>query len=80
MQDVYKNIEKCNPGKKCKILLVLDDMIADIHNNKKFNSTVIDLFIRCRNLSNYLLDVEILTRSRVLKSQKYYENPKQTRT
>ena len=29
MQDVYKNIEDCNPGKKRKILIVFDDMIAD---------------------------------------------------
>ena len=29
MQDVYKNIEDCNPGKKRKILIVFHDMIAD---------------------------------------------------
>ena len=34
-QDVYKNIEDYNPGKKCKILIVFDDMIADMINNKK---------------------------------------------
>ena len=35
MQDVYKNIEDCNPGKKRKILILFDDMIADMINNKK---------------------------------------------
>ena len=40
MQDVYKNIEDCNPGKKRKILIVFDDMIADLMNNKKFNPVV----------------------------------------
>ena len=35
MQDVYKNIEDYNPGKKRKMLIVFDDMIADITNNKK---------------------------------------------
>ena len=35
MKDVYKNIEDYNPAKKCKILIVFDDMIADIINNKK---------------------------------------------
>ena len=30
MQDVYKNIDQYNPGKKRKILLVFDDMIADM--------------------------------------------------
>ena len=35
MQDVYKNIEYYNPGKKHKILIMFDDMIADMINNKK---------------------------------------------
>ena len=35
MEDVYKNIENDNPGKKRKILIVFDDMIADMINNKK---------------------------------------------
>ena len=35
MQDVYKNIEDYNPGKKRKILIVFDDMFADRINNKK---------------------------------------------
>ena len=34
MQDVYKNIEDYNPGKKRKILIVFDDMIAGMINNK----------------------------------------------
>ena len=34
-EDVYKNIENYNPGKKRKILIVFDDMIADMINNKK---------------------------------------------
>ena len=40
MQDVYKNIDKYNIDKERKILIVFDDMIADIINNKKskFNS------------------------------------------
>ena len=40
MQDVYKNIEDYNPRKKRKTLLVLDDMIADIIDNKKLNPVV----------------------------------------
>ena len=35
MQDVYKNIEDYNPGRKRKILIVFDDMIADMINKKK---------------------------------------------
>ena len=34
MDDVYKNIEEYNPNKKRKILIVFDDMIADMLSNK----------------------------------------------
>ena len=51
MQDVYKNIEEYNADKERKILIVSDDMIADMINNKKLNSIVIGLFIRGRKLN-----------------------------
>ena len=35
MQDVYKNIEDYNPNKKREVLTVIDDMIAEMVNNKK---------------------------------------------
>ena len=35
MKDVYKNIEDYNPNKKRKVLMVFDDMIADMISNKK---------------------------------------------
>ena len=41
MHDVYKNIDNYNPDKENKILIVFDDMIADMINNKKLNSIVI---------------------------------------
>ena len=50
MQDVYKNIEDYNPNKKCKILIIFDDIIADMINNKKLNPVVTELFIRGRKL------------------------------
>ena len=34
MQDVYKNIEEHNADTECKILIVFDDMIVDMINNK----------------------------------------------
>ena len=46
MQDFYKNIDEYNPGKKRKILVVFDKIIADIINNKKLNLIVTELFIR----------------------------------
>ena len=51
MQDVYKNIEEYNADKERKILIVSDDMIADMINNKKLNSIVTKLFIRSRKLN-----------------------------
>ena len=54
MQDVYKNIDKHNVNKERKVLTVFDDMIADIINNKKLNSIVIELFLRDRKLNTSL--------------------------
>ena len=51
MDDVYKNIDDYNPNRKRKILIVFDDMIADIMTNKKFQSIIKELFIRCRKLN-----------------------------
>ena len=48
VQDVYKNIEDYNPGKKRKILIVFDGMITDMSNNKKLNPVLTELFIRAR--------------------------------
>ena len=35
MDDIYKNIEQYNPNKNRKILVLFDDMIADMLSNKK---------------------------------------------
>ena len=51
MQGVYKNIDEYNVDKERKILIVFDDLIADMINNKKLNSLIIDLFIRGRKLN-----------------------------
>ena len=37
MPDVYKNTDECIADKERKILLVFDDMITDMINNKKLN-------------------------------------------
>ena len=51
MQDVYKNIEEYNLEKKSKLLIVFDDMIADMINNKKLHPVVTELVIRGRKLN-----------------------------
>ena len=51
MQDVYKNIGDYNPGKKRKVLIMFDDMIADMINNNKLDSIATELFIKSRKLN-----------------------------
>ena len=55
MHSVYKNIDNYNPDKENKILIVFDDMIADMINNKKINSIVTELFIRGTKLNISLI-------------------------
>ena len=51
MQNVYKNIDKYKTDKEQKILIVFDDMIAEIINDKKLNSIATELFIRGTKLN-----------------------------
>ena len=69
MQDVYKNIEGYNMGKKREILILFDDMIADMINNKKINSVVTECFTRGRKLN---ISVVFITQS-------YFKVPKEVR-
>ena len=57
MQNFYKNVEEYNLCKKPKILIVFDNMIADMINNKKISPIVTELFIRSRksNISTVLI-------------------------
>ena len=57
MDDIYKDIESYNPNIKRKILIIFDDMIANMLSNKKPNRIVTELFIRGRKLNIYLLFV-----------------------
>ena len=51
MNGIYENFEEYNPNKELKILIIFDDMIADILSNKKLQSIVTELFIRGRKLN-----------------------------
>ena len=46
MNSIYKNIEEYKPNKKRKLLIVFDDMIANMFGNKKINSILTELFVR----------------------------------
>ena len=61
MNDLYENIDDYNPNRKRKILIVFDDMIADIMSNKKCQAIIEELFIRCRKLNNSLIFIHSLT-------------------
>ena len=50
IDDVYENLEDYNPTKKRRVLIVFDDMIADMESNKKLSSTVTELFLKARKL------------------------------
>ena len=65
MHDVYKNIDEYNIDKENKILIVFDDMIADMIHNKKLNSIVTELFIR-GNCLLFLLPNHILRFQKML--------------
>ena len=69
IHDVYKNIDEYNPDKGNKILIVFDDITADMINNKRLNSIVTELFIRGRKLNIYLAFI----------TQSYLEVPKDVR-
>ena len=69
MHDVYKSIDHYNHDKENKILIVFDDMIADMINNKKLNSIVKELFIRGRKFNISLVFI----------TQSYFKVPKDFR-
>ena len=50
MQDIYKNIEKCNQSRKFTVLIVFGDMIPDKISNKMLSTVVTEIFIRGRKL------------------------------
>ena len=69
IDDVYKKIDDYNPNRRRKILIVFDDMIADIMTNKKFQSLTKELFIICRKINISLVFI----------TQSYFAVPKDVR-
>ena len=69
MDDVYENLNDYNPSRKRKILIVFEDMIADIMTNKELKAIIKELFIRCRKLNISLAFI----------TQSYFSVPKDVR-
>ena len=69
MRNVYKNINYYNLDKENKVLIVFDDMIADMINNKRVDTILTELFIRGRKLNISLVSI----------TESYFKVPKDTR-
>ena len=69
MDDIYNNIDEWNPNKKRKILIIFDDMMADMLSNEKLNSNATGLFVRGRKLNASLVFI----------TQSYFVAPKNIR-
>ena len=69
IDDVFTNIDDYNKKRKQKVLIVFDDMIADIMSSKEIKAIIKELFIRCRKLN---ISIVFITQS-------YFRTPKDAR-
>ena len=69
MNDVLEDINNYNKNRYKKVLIIFDDMIADIMRSGKFKAIVKELFIRCRKLN---ISIVFITQS-------YFRTPKDAR-
>ena len=69
MDEVYEDIDDYNTNRQRKILIVFDDMIADIMSKKKFQAIIKELFIKSRKLNISLVFI----------TQSYFSVPKDVR-
>ena len=69
MNDVLKDNNNYNKNRNKKVLIIFDDMIADIMRSEKFKVIVKELFIRCRKLNISIVFI----------SQSYLRTPKDAR-
>ena len=69
IDDVYKNLKDYNQTKKRRVLIVFDDMIADMESKKILSSVVTELFLRGRKLNILLVFI----------SDSYFKVPKTIR-
>ena len=76
MNNICENIEEYNPNVEPKIMIVFDDIIADMLINKKLNPIVTELFIRGRKLNISFLFITqsyfVVTKNIRLNSTQYF--------
>ena len=69
INDAYDNSEDYNPTKKRRVLIVFDDIIADLKSNKKLSPIVTEMFLRGKKFNISLVFI----------SQSYFREPKTIR-
>ena len=69
MNDALEDINNFNKNRDKKVLIIFDDMIADIMRSEKFKAIVKEIFIRCRKLN---ISIVFITQS-------YFRTPKDAR-
>ena len=69
MNDVLDDINDYNKNRDKKVLIIFDDMIADIMRSEKFKAIVKELFIRFRKLNTSIVFI----------TQSYFRTPKDAR-
>ena len=69
MNDILEDINNYNKNRDEKVLILFDDMIADIMRSEKFKAIVKEIFIRCRKLN---ISIVFITQS-------YFRTPKDAR-
>ena len=69
VNDVLEDINNYNKKRDKKVLIIFEDMIADIMRSEKFKAIVKELFIRCRKLNISILFI----------TQSYFRTPKDAR-
>ena len=69
MNDILEDINNYNKNRDKEVLIIFDNMIADIMRSEKFKTIVKELFIRCRKLN---ISIVFITQS-------YFRTPKDAR-
>ena len=69
MNDVLEDINNYNKNRDKEVLIIFDDMIADIMRSEQFKAIVKELFIRCRKLN---ISIVFITQS-------YFRTPEDAR-
>ena len=69
MNDVLEDINNYDKNRDKKVIIIFDDVIADIMRSEKFKVLLKELFIRCRKLNISI----------VFTTQSYFRTPKDAR-